>query len=147
MLRFNRNLSSENYYKRSLYYVSQVHNSTFCQKLVWRILGYTLIIAVNVVLQVRTHCCVLTGICPEKITIIADDCCINASFLQEPIRGFSTSTQWFDRKLSGENYNMISVNVNPQVRAQWCGLTGFCLPGRITIIADDCHQVHNPAFW
>ena len=35
----------------------------------WRTFKYTLMIAVNVVLQVRTQCCVLTGNCPVKFTI------------------------------------------------------------------------------
>ena len=96
----------------------------------WRTFKYTLMIAVNVVLQVRTQWCIFTGICPvkittaylkfdvpnyivlhcdknvsKKITIYLDDCC------------FSTTTHW---------------NV----------LTGTCLGRKISIV-DDCCKCYS----
>ena len=164
----------------------------------------TLMIAVNVVLQVRTQWCVLAEIflgrklhyCKLYSTMVrldrklseedynmitkfyVDDrreCCSTSKYtMMRFYRNLSGENYyycwWFLYQwcvfagtypeifykytmvwqLSGENYNMIAVNVNQKMRAQWCGLTGFCLPGRITIIADDYHcvvqQVHNPAF-
>ena len=92
----------------------------------WRTFKYTLMIAVNVVLQVRTHCCVLTGNCPMKITIIVNYvpqwCVWTGTYLKkitiwmitkfyvDDRRKFCSTMMYFYSTLSGEDYNYLHIS-------------------------------------
>ena len=86
--------------------------------------------SVNVVLQVRTHCCVLTETCPVKNTVLLKIVHIryvlqvhNATFWQNLVHADKLQLL------------MIAVNVVLQIRTQWSVMVGICLPWKITIIA------------